>query len=142
MDEITDLDIVFNDAGGSDSDLEGMYYTLYQAPCNAWNGLEFYVHSSEFAHSILLDDPKEDIRYCAIFNYRDYTDLRFITLYVGKSWKGEVGQEYRPTQTLEINNSIYSYRDFLSYDGEKISALSKDKFIRTINSFMKLKAFL
>lgn len=140
-----DDEIVFNDADGTDKDIIRLEYiqrTLYQEPNNAWDDLDFYVHSSEFSHSILLDDSQNDIRYCAIFAYRDYTMLNFITLYFGKSWDGVYGAEYKYTKILEINSSTYSYRDFLEYDGEKILALSKNKFIKTVNKFMKLKAFL
>lgn len=139
-----DDDIIFNDADGSDKDLELMeraLHTLHYYKCNDWFDPIFTIDRSEYAYGILYDDQKSNIRYSIILseNVEDYR-LYDITMSKGKSWNDG---PYEPIKTINIYNSKLSYQSFLVYDNEQINEkASIEKIIKFVNRYMNLIVFL
>lgn len=145
LDEFDEL--IFNDADGTDEDLkhhEWLSTTLYESDCNAWDDPIFFVGSTEGGYSIIYDDQKKDVRYSIIISLRidarDLYDGSILFVTQGKSWKGEVGQEYKYARKIEMPNK-FTYQYFLDVDDEKIKISSIDKVVRLANKFLNLRVF-
>lgn len=143
---IEDDEIIFNDANGSDKDLnllEYFMYSIYHADCNNWDDpILFSIYRSEFAYNILYDNSNENIRYSiSIINHPYEYGLYEVCMSTGLSWNGS--ENYKLTNKLSFFSCEYDYKYFLIYqDNELDQVASIEKLKKLVDRFMNLKVFL
>jgi hypothetical protein len=114
-------EIIFNDADGTDNDIEA-YERIGFRDCGTslnWEAPIFYMESNEWATIIAYDDIKDDVRYSVIINYDvTGTDAKHVTISYGKAHK--VGPD--TSKKITMIGSQYGTGYFVNWVNNEIDS--------------------
>jgi hypothetical protein len=139
---INEEDIVFNDAEGTDKEMnayEHMAFRDYGANIN-WDDPMFFTSSNDWCNSITYDCIKENIRYTVIINYEMAHPSKHITILSSIADGGE--NTDRNVKKITMIGDQYNMGYFLDYIDNEVHPSSSVKFTNIVRKFTTLKAFL